>query len=134
MKTVITLAAGSALALSAGLAMAQQDATTAPMGGMDHSTMQAADGAGSGAMDAYMTSMEDMMTAMVDMEATGDADIDFLLMMIPHHQSAVDMSEALLREVEDPEVRALAEAVIATQEAEIASMRAMLERLGHPVE
>ena len=68
------------------------------------------------------------------MESAGDADVDFLLMMIPHHQSAVDMSVALLAEVKDAEVKALGEAVIATQEAEIAQMRAMLARLGHPVE
>jgi len=44
------------------------------------------------------------------------------------------MSVALLAEVKDAEVKALGEAVIATQEAEIAQMRAMLARLGHPVE
>ncbi len=133
MRTIITLLTVPALAFSAGLALAQ-DAAPTPMEGMDHSMMAVGDQMPPGAVAAYMGAMDDMMTAMADMESIGDADADFLLMMIPHHQSAVDMSEALLPQVKDTEVRALAEAVIATQEAEIASMRAMLGRLGHSVE
>lgn len=131
MNRIVTLIATGALALGAGYAPAQEAA--APMEGMDHSAMGHGDAA-TGAMAAYMKAMDDMMAAMAGMEATGDADVDFLLMMIPHHQSAVDMSVALLAEAKDAEVRALGEAVIATQEAEIAAMRAMLARLGHPVE
>lgn len=133
MKLAVVLLTAPALVLSAGLALAQ-DAATAPMAGMDHSSMTMGTDASGGAMAAYMEAMDTMNSAMVGMDTTGDADADFLLMMIPHHQSAVDMSEALLPEVEDPEVKALAEAVIATQEAEIASMKAMLARLGHPVD
>lgn len=130
MSRIVTLMAAGGLALTAGYAAAQEPA--APMEGMDHSAMEHGDAPV--AMAAYMKAMDDMMAAMVGMESTGDADVDFLLMMIPHHQSAVDMSVALLAEVKDPEVKALGEAVIATQEAEIAQMRAMLARLGHPVE
>ena len=83
------------------------------------------------AMAASMYAMRTMEAAMADMPSTGDADADYLPMMIPHHRSAVDMSEALLPRVKDPEVRALAEAVVATQEAESASMRAMLGRSGY---
>jgi uncharacterized protein (DUF305 family) len=131
MRLFTTLLAGGVLALAAGAATAQD--APASMEGMDHSAMGHG-AAATGAMAAYMTAMDDMMVAMEGMESAGDADVDFLLMMIPHHQSAVDMSVALLAEVKDPEVKALGEAVIATQEAEIAQMRAMLARLGHPVE
>ena len=133
MKTIAVLLAGSALALSAGWAAAQ-DATPAPTAGMDHSAMTTGAEMPPDAMAAYMDAMEAMTSAMSGMTSTGDADADYLMMMIPHHRSAVEMSEALLPQVRDPEVRALAEAVIATQEAEIASMEAMLARLGHPVE
>lgn len=129
----LALATAIATALAAG-ASGAQEAARAPMSGMDHSTMDMGDATAPGAMAGYMAAMDAMNDAMAGMESTGDADVDFLMMMIPHHRSAVDMSRALLLEAKDPEVRALAEAVIATQEAEIATMEAMLGRLGHPVE
>lgn len=110
MKT-LTLAA---LLLLAAPAMAQEDHAGHHM---------------EGAMDEMMGAMDVMMAAMPT-ESTGDADADFLLMMIPHHQSAIDMAEALLAEGDDEETLAMAQAIIDAQQAEIAEMRAMLERLG----
>jgi hypothetical protein len=57
---------------------------------------------------------------------SGDIDRDFLVMMIPHHQGAVDMAELLLRYGRDPLVRMIAEKVIAGQQTEISAMRARL--------
>ena len=71
---------------------------------------------GSMTMDeGSMGAMDTMMEAMDAIEPTGDADADFLLMMIPHHQSAVDMSGASLEEMDDPETVALAETIIEVQ-------------------
>ena len=76
-----------------------------------------------------MGTMQTMMQGMPQ-ESSGDPDADFLLMMIPHHQSAVDMAHIELEQGDDEETRAMAQAVIDAQEKEIEEMRAMLERMG----
>jgi uncharacterized protein (DUF305 family) len=63
-------------------------------------------------------------------EFTGDPDVDFARGMIPHHQGAIDMAQAVLAHGQDPEIRTLAEAIIAAQEKEIAFLRRWLERAG----
>jgi len=74
----------------------------------------------------------DMETMMSDMHSpgyTGDADVDFLAMMIPHHQGAVDMARLVLIHGQDPLTRRLAEEIIAGQQAEIMAMKARLNIL-----
>jgi uncharacterized protein (DUF305 family) len=73
-------------------------------------------------------SMQEMMRGM-DGPMTGDPDRDFLTMMIPHHQGAVEMARLLLVHGRDPLTRRLAEEIIASQQAEIASMQTRLRIL-----
>ena len=81
----------------------------------------------------FMSEMDrDMQKMMADMHRpgfTGNADVDFLAMMIPHHQGAVDMARLVLIHGKDPLTRRLAEEIIASQTAEIAAMGARLEIL-----
>ena len=59
-----------------------------------------------------------------------EADAMFLRLMIPHHQAAIPMAEAVLEETDRPEVEQLAGAIVASQRSEIKVMQDMLEDMG----
>jgi uncharacterized protein (DUF305 family) len=75
--------------------------------------------------DASMRMHEHMLRT----PPSGNADVDFLVQMIPHHEGAVEMARLYLIAGNDPLVRRLAEEIIAGQQAEIAAMKARLEIL-----
>jgi uncharacterized protein (DUF305 family) len=56
-------------------------------------------------------------------EPSGDIDRDFVSMMSPHHQGAIDMARAVLRYGHNEQIRRLAQEIIVTQQQEIAAMR-----------
>ncbi len=76
-----------------------------------------------------------MSKMMVDMgiNPSGDIDRDFVAMMVPHHQGAVDMARAELRYGHNEQLRRMAQEIIVTQQQEIAAMRlAVGEKLPPP--
>ena len=75
----------------------------------------------------YIDAMNRMSMAM-GADFTGDADRDFIIGMIAHHQGAVDAAKVVLAHGVDPDVRAFAAQVIAAQEPEIAWMQDWLAK------
>jgi uncharacterized protein (DUF305 family) len=67
-------------------------------------------------------SMRKMMADMM-IKPTGDVDHDFVAMMVPHHQGAVDMAKAELNHGHNVQLRRLAREIVATQQQEITVMR-----------
>ena len=71
--------------------------------------------------------MTQMMTAM-RITPSGDANRDFVAMMVPHHQGAIDMAYEELSYGRSEPLRGLAQEIIATQEEQIAVMRRALNK------
>jgi hypothetical protein len=63
------------------------------------------------------------MMADMTIKPTGDVDRDFVAMMVPHHQGAVDMAKAELKYGHNEQLRRLAQEIVVTQQQEIPAMR-----------
>lgn len=83
-------------------------------------------------MQMNMDMHAQMQPVMEDLRRLSGTAFDraFFSMMIPHHQSAIDMSRAALPRLRDPLVRAWAQSIIDDQQKEIAEMQAELRRVG----
>ena len=77
-----------------------------------------------------MQSMEKMNRDMMGAPMTGDPDRDLVVMMMPHHQGAIDMARIYLRDGKDPAIRKMAQKIIVDQEREIRDFKAWLAK--HP--
>ncbi len=82
----------------------------------------------SGTSDEYRFLSEnesamDKMMADMTVKPTGDVDRDFVAMMVPHHQGAIDMAQAELHYGPNEQFRRLAQQIVVAQQQEIAAMR-----------
>ncbi|MET3890305.1 uncharacterized protein (DUF305 family) [Bosea sp. OAE506] len=137
---ILLALAGPAFAKSShqGHGAAPAPGTAGPMGQM---------GMGMMSMESMQAMMKTMMPApgdaastkdfksadmkmMHDMAVpyTGNADVDFRIKMIPHHQGAIDMAKVALAHAKDETTKTLAAQIIKDQEREIAEMREWLSK------
>ena len=73
-------------------------------------------------------SMHVMHAAMTSVQPTGDNDADFVRLMLPHHQAAIDMAKTQLAHGQDPQMRRLAQEIITDQQSEIELMQLWLRQ------
>jgi Domain of unknown function (DUF305) len=75
-----------------------------------------------------IASMDKMHMAMTAIARSGNSDIDFVRLMIPHHQAAIDMAKTQLLYGKDPQMRRLAQEIITDQQLEIELMERWLKQ------
>lgn len=113
-----------AAAIAAGSLALAQDHSKMHHG--HHATTPASASPAAKAFEEVNAKMHKDMT----MSFSGDADVDFVKGMIPHHVGAVEMAKVVLQYGKDPEVKKLAEEIIKAQETEIAWMRDWMKKKG----
>ena len=75
-----------------------------------------------------IASMDKMHMAMGAVKRSGDSDVDFVRLMLPHHQAAIDMAKTQLLYGKDPQMRRLAQEIITDQQLEIELMQRWLKQ------
>ncbi|MFT3730425.1 MAG: DUF305 domain-containing protein [Hyphomicrobium sp.] len=128
MKAIVGLLCLSLVAATAARAE-DMDMKSMDHMNMDHMDMGATSAEAAPSSKAYEAAMQKMHEAMM-VGYTGNADVDFVKGMIPHHQGAIDMAKVELQYGKDPELRKLAEDIVNAQESEIAFMNAWLAKHG----
>jgi Domain of unknown function (DUF305) len=113
------LLAVSGLILGVGLLRAGVDAETHV-----HSSQQTADPD----WTELIASMDKMHMAMEAIMRSGNADVDFVRLMLPHHQAAIDMAKTELLYGTDAQMRRLAQEIITDQQSEIELMQRWLKQ------
>ena len=73
-------------------------------------------------------SMHVMHAAMASVRPSGDNDADFVRLMLPHHQAAIDMAKTQLAYGQDAQMRRLAQEIITDQQSEIELMQLWLRQ------
>ena len=80
------------------------------------------------AWSELIASMDKMHMAMRAIERSGNSDVDFVRLMLPHHQAALDMAKTQLLYGKDSQMRRLAQEIITDQQSEIELMERWLKQ------
>jgi len=115
-RYLMTLCLASAAAFSAYKAMAQDNGSNIAVVASAQNAAEA----------AYLTENDAAMTKMMDgmsVKPSGDVDRDFVAMMTPHHQGAIDMAVAALKYGKNEQLRRIAQEIIVEQQQEIIAMK-----------
>lgn len=118
MKNCLMIVAAVSLLAMPAVALADDMSKSMDMGGK-----------GGPADKAYMQSMQTMMKNM-DVKPTGNPDKNFVSMMMPHHQGAIDMAKVEVKYGKDPMLLKMAAEIIKAQETEIGEMKAWQAKNG----
>jgi len=97
----------------------ESDTTMSKMDSMDNMDMK-------NMINEMPQSMTTMMASMSAIKMTGDFDLDFANMMIPHHQSAIDMAQEYLPKAKDDKIKTMAQNIIVAQKKEIEELKTMI--------
>lgn len=127
MKTITRLLT-PALLLGSALAFAGSHGGHGHHG--HHAPAKATEAEHPASVQAFMEVNDRMHEGMM-IEFTGNADVDFVRGMIPHHQGAIEMAEVVLKYGEDEAIRQLAEEIISAQKDEIEMMQRWLHERGY---
>ncbi|MDH4603745.1 MULTISPECIES: DUF305 domain-containing protein [Pseudomonas] len=93
-----------------------------------NSQNKAASSAMSGAAsDEYEKAMQKMNQGMMK-GMTSDPSESWARMMVEHHQGAIDMSQIVLKNTDDPTIKQMAEKTIKDQTADVAKLKAWLSK------
>lgn len=76
---------------------------------------------------ALSGAMKTMHRSMAEVSPSKDSDLNFVQLMLPHHQAAIDMAKAELQYGVDPQMRRLAQEILTDQQSEIELMRLWLK-------
>jgi uncharacterized protein (DUF305 family) len=119
LATVVAIACLAAAPASAEAQQAAAAAATAAVAPQEYLADEAP------FLAANNAAMDTMMAGM-NVKPTGDVDVDFAAMMIPHHQGAIDMALAELRDGKNEQLRRIAQEIIVDQQQEIAAIHLAL--------
>src|ERR1700747_765273 len=115
---ILTKLSAAVVACSFGASMMVQAGTH------DHSAQSTAEPDWS----ELIASMDKMHMAMGAVQRSGNSDVDFVRLMLPHHQAAIDMAKTQLLYGKDPQMRRLAQEIITNQQLEIELMQHWLKQ------
>jgi uncharacterized protein (DUF305 family) len=73
-------------------------------------------------------SIDKMHAAMASIQPSGNSDVDFVRLMLPHHQAAIDMAKIQLLYGKDLQMRRLAQEIITDQQSEVELMQLWLKQ------